>query len=92
MQSYHADIKEAVYKMTEVSTIDYSDHVSMEAELVESTFKAHICSSLGCSSVCRRLGEPRPELDIDLNPTRPGDRRQEASQLVDGSGPVRICR
>jgi hypothetical protein len=37
--------------------------------------------------VCRRLGETRPELDIDLNPSRP-----EASQLVDGSGPVRICR
>jgi hypothetical protein len=22
--------------------------------------------------VCRRLGEPRPKLDIDLNPSRPG--------------------
>ncbi len=42
--------------------------------------------------VCRRLGEPRPEQDIDLNPSRPGDRLQEASRLVDGSGPVRICR
>jgi hypothetical protein len=42
--------------------------------------------------VCRRLGGPRPELDIDLNPSRPGDRRPEKSQLVGGSGPVRICR
>ncbi len=42
--------------------------------------------------LCRKLGEPRPQLDIDLNPSRPGDRWQEASRLVDGSGPVRICR
>ncbi len=24
--------------------------------------------------MCRRLGMPRPELDVDLNPSRPGDR------------------
>jgi hypothetical protein len=41
--------------------------------------------------LCRRLGEPRPELDIDLNPSRPGDRRPEASQLVDGSGPCKYA-
>jgi hypothetical protein len=49
-------------------------------------------SRKGWRPLCRRLGEPRPELDMDLNPSRPGDRRPEASPLVDGSGPVRICR
>ena len=29
---------------------------------------------------------PRHELDIDLNPSRPGDRRPEASRLVPGRG------
>ena len=46
------------------------------------------------AGLCRRLGEPRPEQDIDLYPSRPdpGSRRPDASQLVDGSGPMRICR
>jgi hypothetical protein len=37
---------------------------------------------------CHRLGMPRPELDIDLNPSRPGNRLPEESQLVDGSGQI----
>ncbi len=35
---------------------------------------------VGWAAVCRRLVEPRPALDIDLNPSRPGDRRPEASR------------
>jgi len=44
--------------------------------------------------VSRRLGESRPEQDIDLYPSRPGpgSRWPDASQLVDGSGPMRKCR
>ena len=44
--------------------------------------------------VIRRLGQSRPEQDIDLYLSRPGpgSRWQDASQLVDGSGPMRICR
>jgi hypothetical protein len=36
--------------------------------------------------LCLRLGEPKADLDIVLNPSRPGYRRPEASQLVDSSG------
>jgi hypothetical protein len=54
----------------------------------------HVESPRPFRGECRRLGESRPELDIHLNPSRPGpgSRWPDASQLVDGSGQVRICR
>jgi hypothetical protein len=48
--------------------------------------------------VCRRLEEPRPELDIDLNPGEsesrgrvPGLGSKTQVQVVDGSGPTKKC-
>ncbi len=49
-------------------------------------------SRLPFRGVCYRLGMPRPKLDIKFNPSRPGDLRQEGSQLFDGSGPMRIVQ
>ncbi len=49
--------------------------------------------------VCRRLEEPRPELDINSNPGEsesqgrvPGLRLRTQVQVVDGSGPTKKCR
>ena len=51
--------------------------------------------------MCRRLEEPRPraELDIDLNPGEsetqgrvPGLGSRTQLQVVDGSGPTKKCR
>jgi hypothetical protein len=48
--------------------------------------------------MCRRLEEPRPELDIDLNPGEsesrggvPGLGSRTQVQAVDGSGPTKKC-
>ena len=49
-------------------------------------------SSRVASALKRGVSQTWDELDIDLNQSRPGDRRPEASQLVDGSGPMRIVQ
>ncbi len=50
-------------------------------------------------ALCRRLEEPRPELDINLNPCAsesrgvvPGLGSRTQVQVVDGSGPTKKCR
>jgi hypothetical protein len=51
------------------------------------------------TTMCRRLEQPRPELDIDLNPCKsesrgrvPGLGSRTQVQVVDGSGPTKKCR
>jgi hypothetical protein len=49
-------------------------------------------TSVGKLQLSRRLGESRPEQDIDEHLSHPGPvtRWLDASQLVDGSGPMKV--
>ncbi len=53
----------------------------------------------GGQGLCCRLGEPRPERDIDLNPETvihlgmyPGTQMRTQEQMVDDAGLMKMCR